>query len=156
MKKIKLTKNQLALVDDEDYEYLSLFSWQAQRIGNGKYRTITWTKRPNRTFLRMHTLIMNPPRGMEVDHIDGNPLNNQKSNLRICTHANNMLNRSKEKGNTTGYKGVSFQKNRYISRIRVNNKEYWIGSFDSPEDAAKAYDDAARIYHGEFAKLNFP
>lgn len=156
MKTINLTQNQIALVDDEDYENLSLFSWQAQKMKNGKYRTATWTPRPNRICVRMHTMIMNPPVGMEVDHIDGNPLNNQKSNLRICTHANNMLNRSKERGNVTGYKGVSPHKSKYQARIRVNNKEYWLGVFDNPEDAATAYDDAARIYHGEFAKLNFP
>lgn len=102
----------------------------------------------------MHRIILNPPRGMFSDHIDGNPLNNQRENLRICNHNQNNFNVGIRKDNKSGFKGVRFRDNRWTSRIRINNKEYHLGSFLNKIEAAIAYNEAAIKYHGEFARLN--
>lgn len=106
-------------------------------------------------------LIMNPPRGMVVDHINGNTLDNRRCNLRVCTHAENARNNTLIKTTTTGYKGVhcakaNGSKKPWRSRIKYNYKEIQLGTFDTKQEAAEAYDIAALKYFGEFAKLNFP
>jgi hypothetical protein len=152
-KKIQLTQNQVALVDDEDFEYLSQWKWYA------RWSTFTETfyaasnKAPMDS---MHAQIMKTPKGMRTDHIDGNTLNNQKSNLRICTHAENLRNRGKGKNNTSGYKGVSKHNKKWRVRIGVDNRVIRYGCYDTPELAARAYDELAKKYFGEFARLNFP
>ncbi len=99
---------------------------------------------------------MKPNKGMVIDHLDGNPLNNKKNNLRICTHAENMRNSKIRINNKSGYKGVSYQENsnNYRASIRFNNIKINIGDFIDPIDAARAYNAAALKYHGEFAHLN--
>ena len=97
MKKIALTKNRFSLVDDEDFEYLSKFKWHAVN-NHGKYYARTAKKVNGKvkcTF--MHRLLIDCPPGLEIDHTDRNPLNNQKSNLRVVTHQENVLNREKAK-----------------------------------------------------------
>lgn len=108
MKKIPLTKGQVALVDDEDYEMVSRYKWYTQDINKTLYaqRMIVTKGTGKRVTMFMHRLIMNTPQGMDTDHIDRNGLNNQKSNLRICTRTQNLLNRGMLKSNTSGYKGV--------------------------------------------------
>jgi hypothetical protein len=105
----------------------------------------------------MHRVIMNAPSGMLVDHRDGNGLNNQKSNLRICNRKQNQQNRPMNSNNKSGYKGVCWNKrsNKWRSGIRVDNKDIFLGSFFCLVKAAKAYDEAAKKYFGEFAYLNF-
>jgi hypothetical protein len=100
---------------------------------------------------------MNVPDGFQIDHIDGDGLNNQKSNLRIGTHQQNIMNRTKQRNNTSGYKGVSFDKstNKFVAQIGYNKKGIHIGSFKTAILAARAYDVEAIKYHGEFANLNF-
>lgn len=99
---------------------------------------------------------MNCPVGMCVDHIDGNPLNNCKNNLRICTQAENQMNRGKTKNNKSGCKGVYWAKQlkKWKSQITINNKQKHLGYYNCPIEAAKAYNSAALLYHKEFAKLN--
>jgi hypothetical protein len=96
------------------------------------------------------------PKGMVIDHLDGNPLNNQKKNLRICTHSENMRNRNLYVNNTSGFKGVYWHKTtkKWMSYIRINKKSLYLGIYTCPIDAAKAYNDAALKYHGEFAHIN--
>lgn len=105
---------------------------------------------------RLHRLIMNAQSGQYVDHINGNKLDDRKSNLRICTNAENMWNRNAQRNNTSGYKGVYRNKptNNWKSIIIVNQKSIHLGYFDDITDAAKAYNEAAIKYHGEFASLN--
>lgn len=95
--------------------------------------------------------------GEEVDHIDGNKLNNTRGNLRIASNAENKMNRDKQSNNTSGYKGVSFHKKykKWRAIIGIQGKSIHLGYFSDAVEAAKAYDDSARKYHGEFARTNF-
>jgi hypothetical protein len=100
---------------------------------------------------------MSAPEGTEVDHIDGNTFDNRRSsNLRLCTHHQNLINKKIQKNNITGFKGVVYrEKNKkYSAQIQCNNKSIHLGMFSNPIDAALAYNAAALKYHGEFARLN--
>jgi len=103
----------------------------------------------------MHRLIMNAPKGVQVDHINGDKLDNRKENLRLCSHRENVLNRPKHKNNTTGYKGVYFNKKRdvYQSFITINGLHKYLGSFQTAEEAYRAYCSAAQVAFGEFAHV---
>jgi len=157
MREIKLTQGKVALVDDEDYEELSRYKWFAQKGGRsfyaGRKLPRNCGKQPAEL---MHRQIMNCPHDMEIDHINGTGLDNRKINLRICTRAQNRRNLKKYKNNTSGYKGVNWKESEqnWQSRINVNKKEKYLGSFNSKEAAAKAYNVAAKELFGEFARLN--
>ena len=101
----------------------------------------------------MHREIMNTSKGLQVDHIDHNGLNNQRSNLRNCTASQNRMN--KICTSRSGYKGVSLNEGLIQSRIKINGNTRHLGYFKTKELAAKAYDIAAKKYQGEFANLNF-
>ena len=164
MKLIKLTKGQFAKVDDEDFEFLSKHKWCADFAPRRNiYYALTWIKRPNSiktTTLRMHRMIMNPPKGMVVDHINGDTLDNRKSNLRICTVQQNVFNSKIQKRNKTGMKGVRFveregRKPKYIAYITNSKRkpiQKYIGFFDTFEEAKNAYLAEAKKVHGEFGK----
>ena len=163
MKKIPLTQGKFALVDDEDFEYLNQFKWFAQKDKLDFYacRQIKVEKGKQRqTKVSMSRDIMKPSKGMQVDHIDGNGLNNQRTNLRICTNAENTKNKEKHKKSKSGFKGVQHNpkkcKKQWEVYIRCNYKSIYVGSYLSREEAAHAYDEAAKKYFGEFACLNFP
>lgn len=153
MKEIKLTRGFVALVDDEDFEELSKSKWCVQPSG---YTFYAMTRKPAGKYkqktIRMHRVVMKTPDGMDTDHIDGNGLNNQKSNLRICTRSQNQFNKGKCRNNTSGYKGVSWFKpmEKWDVRITHNKKQVHIGYFDDKEDAAKAYLEASKKYHKDF------
>lgn len=108
--------------------------------------------------LALHTFIMDAKPGRIIDHIDGDGLNNQRSNLRLSTQCGNNQNRGKSRNNTSGYKGVYWHSHhdKWVASISSNNKRIYLGYFDDPIEAAKAYDAAAEKYHGRFGKLNFP
>jgi hypothetical protein len=155
MKRIKLRYGKYAIVEEELYEYLRKFKWYAiQKPKTGKWYAIGVDKGKKVT---MHRLILGAPNGMQVDHINGNGLDNRRSNLRLATTAQNARNRDKFKNNTTGYKGVSRQKGRrkFRAQIYVNGKAIYLGWYDTPREAALAYDRAARKYHGPFGCTNF-
>jgi hypothetical protein len=157
MKEIQLTQGKVALVDDDMYDYLIQWKWYANNL-SGKFYAIR-NHRENKKFvaqLLMHRFIMNPSKGLVVDHLNGNTLDNRKCNLRVCTYSQNSMNRIKQINNNSGYKGVSWHKNHkiYESRIMSNGVNIHIGSFENIIDAARAYNEAAIKYHGEFANLN--
>jgi len=157
MKEIQLTKGYVALVDDEDFEWLSKFKWYATLQKSGRVSAVRNLLMPcgNRKKQYMHRDLMNAPLDKFVDHIDGNALNNCRANLRLCTNAENQRNRGKNKNNITGYCGVSKKRNGFRAQITVNRKQLYFGTYATIEEAARVYDIAAIKYHGEFAKTNF-
>jgi HNH endonuclease/AP2 domain len=157
-KKIPLANGKgFAVVDDEDFALCSQYKWRILEDENTSY-ALGYTPGPrNGPTIRMHRLVMRANRGEVVDHKNGDGLNNQKSNLRVCTHQKNMWN-SRAKSNTkSGYKGVAWDavKQKWKARIGHNLSSISLGYFDQPIDAAKAYDKAARELRGEFARTNF-
>lgn len=156
MKKIFLTQGKFALVDDEDFNWLNQWKWHYHIDGYAvrNYARIS----PRQGLFLMHRVIVNCPTDKQIDHIDGDGLNNQKFNLRICVQSQNKKNRRTPSNNTTGYKGVWIDKRRgYIwAGINANGKRLHLGTFSDLISAAEAYDGAARKHYGEFARLNFP
>ena len=152
MKTIRLTNGTEAIVDDEDYEELSKYRWS---WGSGYARR--YAKIDGKVYcLGMHRALMNAEKGTEVDHINRNPLDNRKANLRVVSHQENMVNRRKHKNNTTGISGVywSNRYNMYHARIQRKNITYHLGYFVNKEDAAAAYSNAAEKYHSEYRSLD--
>jgi len=149
MKEIKLTKGFVALVDDEDYEYLNQFNWG---ISAYKYAC----RAAGKLRILMHREIMCAAQGQIVDHIDGNCLNNQKVNLRLCSHTQNIRNQKRRRDNSSGFKGVSWDKRlkKWGARIQVNGKPISLGYFSDKKRAAEEYNIAAIQHFGLFAKLN--
>jgi len=151
---IPLTQGKFAIVDAEDYDWLSQYKWcaakdrktyYAQRCKNGK-------------IVRMHREIMRAPKGEICDHRNHNGLNNRKSNLRLCTNAQNQYNKRPKNGCSSRYKGVVLRKDckRWRAKIGFEGKRIHLGYFDDEMAAAMAYDDKAIELFGEFAWLNFP
>jgi AP2 domain-containing protein/HNH endonuclease len=155
MKEISLPQGKVALVDDEDYERLARMCWAAKRRPN---RNVWYAQCDGGPLKgrRMHRILLNfPP--YDIDHKDGDGLNNQKSNLRPATNQQNQRNARLRKDNTTGFKGVKRRaKGRWGAVIRHNGRDLSLGSFATIEEAARAYDRKALEFGGEFARLNFP
>lgn len=149
-----LSNGKKVLVDAEDYEKVIAIDWKYQLHKGKEYvRVQRWVEGKNVTTY-LHSFLMN---GRMVDHINGNGLDCRKQNMRVCSKKQNNMNRSKAKNNTSGYKGAYWRKDRstWQSRISVEGKNVHLGYFPNSEDAARAYDKAARSYYGEFGKLNF-
>jgi len=157
MKEIPLTQGKVAIVDDADYEWLMQWKWCAANFRGKFYAIRAVNEKLKRTTIQMHRQIMDTPPGMETDHINGNSLDNRRENLRVCTVSQNQMNRRTQKNNTSGYKGVSYSKHRkkWFSQIQIDKKRIFLGLFLTPENAARAYDEAAKRYFGEFTKTNF-
>lgn len=153
MREIPLVNGKgVALVDDEDFDALNAFRWRRHPHG---YAITT----PYGRTIYMHRFVLGCFDGGEVDHLNGDKLDNQRANLRTCSRSENMHNTRKSKaGRTSQYKGVSWseKRKRWIARIDVNGKKKMVGSSQYEVAAAVAYDEAAREHHGEFARLNFP
>jgi hypothetical protein len=169
MKEIELSKTgknkglYVALVDDADYEWLNQFNWSVLSVrSGGKYANRVAGKRPNRLHLRMHRVVMGiTDPNVQVDHRDGNGLNNCRSNLRVATPSQNGMNRQKHKlyGNkptTSKYKGVRWHKRdeKWYTQAQLNGKHFSIGYFDNEDEAARAYNKFAKEHFGGFARLN--
>jgi hypothetical protein len=156
MKEVLLYGGLVALVDDADYELVSQYKWHAKR-----WRTTFYAGAclPGHHHLRMHRLILGAPAGIEVDHQDRDGLNNQRGNIRLATHSQNQANAIKHplfKGRgTSTFKGVTrMPYGRWVARICVDREWKYLGYFASESDAALAYNNAALLHFGEFARLN--
>lgn len=145
---IPLTMDQVALVDASDFPYLMKFNWHAKKVPNGFYASRSGSGKT----VRMHRELMGFPEN-EVDHINGNPLDNRRSNLRLATVRQNRYNSRKRMDNTSGFKGVYKQGSKWNARISVNSKLVGLGTFKDKESAYKAYCAAAIIHAGIFARL---
>lgn len=156
MRTIPLTQGKIALVDDSDYEWLNQRKWYAARDRYTFY--VLRGARHKCTSEQMHRLILGlqPGDKRQCDHIDGNGLNNVRSNLRVCTVTQNQRSSRKLRGGTSKYKGVfwNYANSKWLSAIRTNKERIYLGSFDSEIDAARAYDIAALKYHGDFSVTN--
>jgi hypothetical protein len=159
-RRIYLGEGEWTILDQKDYYCFGDFKWTIS--GNGKkfYATRFVKIGPGKTkTLRLHREIMQAPKDLLVDHRNSNPLDNRRENLRLATHSQNTCNRQiYNKKGSSQFRGVQFRKDRgrWVGIIYHNKKLIWLGSFDSEIEAAKAYDEAAKKYHGEFARLNFP
>lgn len=156
MKEIKISSTKypgkIALVDDEDYEYLNQWNWMLAVQPKTSY-AVAWI---NNKSIKMHRLIMkvNGHKNI-VDHKNRNGLDNQKHNLRICTHSQNNSNRIKRKECTSKYLGVhKGYKNRYVVCSCKDGKSVYGGTYDNESDAALSYNKLALSLHGEFDRLN--
>jgi len=155
---IKLTQGQYAIVDQQDFEALNLFKWCAAKDYDTFY-AIRYARINNKnTTIKMHRQIMNAKENDIVDHHDKNGLNNTRENLRIATAAQNNANsrRGMNRGKSK-YKGVCRDERcgKWRAGIKCEGKHIHLGMFEDEIEAAKAYDEAAKKYHGEFAVLNF-
>lgn len=155
MKEIQISKGYVALVDDADFERVNAVKWYASEKEQTVYARRS--ARARQKAVLMHRYILNLNDDIHVDHRDGNGLNNQRLNLRTATRAQNMSNRGAQRDNKSGFKGVlKTRSGRWQAAIRCRRAYYYIGLFDDPVQAAKAYDGKALELHGEFAYLNFP
>lgn len=161
MKKIPLTKGKFAIVDDEDFEWLSQWKWSYKKNQCGQEYARRSSKRDaygKVSTILMHRVILDAPDGMLVDHINHDGLNNTRKNIRICNRRQNSMNMEKSVGYSSKFKGVAWHKNnkRWVASIRINYFRKHLGSFSREEDAAEAYDSAAIKHFKEFACINFP
>ena len=148
MAEIELTQGKVALVDDADYGWLSEWKWRVKKSDNTCYAQTG-------NGVLMHRVILQAPRGMCGDHINGNGLDNRRSNLRLCTNKQNVRNQHKTFG-TSEYKGVYWDKDRckWKSQIMCDTVKINLGRYIDETDAAIAYDIASLRLFGEYAKTN--
>lgn len=150
---VVLTQNQLAVVDAADIAMVSKHRWFAHKNKNSRtYYAHTNTRVAGKmTCLRMHRLVCGATGSEEVDHLDGNGLNNTRINLRVASHAENTRNRKRPVSSKSPYKGVSCIRGVWRARIWVNGKNKTLGVFATPEEASLAYFKAAKHFFGDFA-----
>lgn len=141
-------KKQDVLIDDCDLTLMSERHWTL----NSGY-VVFWQRGKAKS---LHRILMGEPVGMEVDHINGNPLDNRRSNLRVCTRRENLQNRRVYRKRLGKFKGLNFRKNSIAAQITFRGQVIYLGDYQTDIAAARAYDAAAREFFGEFACLNFP
>jgi hypothetical protein len=158
MKQIELTQGQVAIVDDWWYDELNQYKWFAARWRGAKsFYAVRNSKSflGKKTIVLMHAVIAGTPKGMKTDHQNRNTLDNREENLRVCTNSQNHMNSGKHADNTSGYKGVYKFRRGWRALIGINGKLKYLGAYSTTEEAARAYDEAAKRLHGKFAILNF-
>lgn len=150
-KRILLTQGRFAIVDESDYDYLSQMKWNYSKTAHNYYART----KINGSNKYMHRIIMKEPDGLQIDHINGDTIDNRRCNLRICTNQENARNSKSRKGKSK-YKGITWSKRdlNWKAQIQVNYVNYHIGYYDTEEEAALAYNKEAIKRFGEFAKIN--
>jgi hypothetical protein len=161
MKQVPITQGYFALVDEEDFGRVSKFKWTADVRKNGVYVKRYMERNVDgkrvRSVLYLHHFVLGIQGGVLVDHVKGNPLDNRKKKLRVCTQAENARNAKIGRNNTHGYKGLVLRPSgRWGCQLMFKGKHVCVGTFDTKEEAARAYDTKAKELFGEFANLNFP
>lgn len=153
---IPLTKGYEAIIDAADVSLVERWNWAARVKPNAVYAFRTSQRNGKKSDIKLHRFILSAPADLDVDHINGNGLDNRRENIRLATPSENMRNRGPNCRNTSGFKGVSFHKltAKWESRIWSEGKQVVLGYFDTPELAHDAYVEAARRYHGAFAKAS--
>lgn len=153
---IPLTQGKFALVDDEDFDEINHYKWCAVKVAKRGNRDIFYAKNTVQK-IYMHRSFTHLEEYEEIDHFDGDTLNNRKSNLRIVSKLGNSYNRKISDRNKSGFKGVATtESDTYSVRLSIQYKMAYIGTFSSPEEAAKAYDSAVRMRRGNLGTYNFP
>lgn len=162
-KRIPLTQAQMTIVDDEDYEWLLRWRWYYVHEVRGGYAVRSqWEKATKtRKRIQMSRVIMRrfckqDLTGLIVDHINGNALDNRRCNLRVCTVRENAYNRKPNANSSSQYRGVTWlgHKGKWQAGIKVDGRNHHLGQFDDEKAAARAYDRAAALHFGEYARLN--
>jgi hypothetical protein len=162
-KEIPLSKGQVAIVDDDDFERVNQYNWHVlfSRSSGVFYASTKWTINHKRVYVSLHSFILNFPKGKQIDHINHDPLDNRKCNLRLCTNQQNSFNKGPReymdgRVKTSLYKGVSWKKRnkKWCAQIMVDGKKKHIGLYKEEKEAAKAYNEFAKRLFGDFAYLN--
>lgn len=144
---IPLTRNKSAIIDNEDLPVIGNRKWHCTANGYA-------AQRRGKNIVWMHRVIMDTPVGMDTDHINGDRLDNRRSNLRFATRSQNMINTSRRADNKSGHKGVTWsdRNHKWYACIRVSGKSISLGFYDSIYDASNAYKNASLKYFGDFAR----
>jgi hypothetical protein len=157
MREIQLTQGLFSLVDDDDYQKLSSYNWSANCLG-GRYYAVARLPGKKGVTVLLHRFLLSADSGAYIDHINGDTLDNRRSNLRACTNSQNSRNSRKlaTKKTSSKYKGVCLPKRskKWLAYITVDRRRINLGSFTTEVEAAKAYNEAAVKLFGEFARLN--
>jgi len=150
---IPISRGYFVTIDKEDHERVTQWKWTALPAPRTVYaRRNVLGPNGKQKSLYLHRFIMQAQDGCDVDHIDGNGLNCTKANMRICSRAQNAQNQKKRRDNSSGLKGASWQKNakKWQANITFEKRQYWLGLFDTKEEAHAAYLAAAKLLHKEF------
>lgn len=155
IREIQLTRGLITLIDEADYEWVSRRIWHESSGGYATTRKFDseWVRGTPRK-VAMHRMMLNPPPGLEVDHINGNRLDNRRENLRLVTRSQNICN-SRNRPNKWGLRGVYYhsQSALWVARITIQRKTHYLGYYKTAEEAHEAYKKAAINYHGEYARV---
>lgn len=152
---VPLTKGKSAVIDSVDAERVKQFNWYAVKDHGRSWRARSTIPGDSRHSIFLHQFILEAELGSEIDHKNGNPLDNRRANLRFVSQTQNRWNQGKRRDNASGFIGVSFHRGKWRAFIHMNGNHHHLGYFDSPEAAAHARDKAVREGHGEFARTNF-
>ena len=158
--KIPLSQNKFATIDAEDFQRVNQFKWYCTKLGyaaHGIYEKGSGRRNRKSSIMLLHRFILNTPEGKIIDHANRNPLDNRKSNLRICNQSQNLANSKLATTNKSGYKGVCWHalgKGYWRASITVHQKHKFIGLYNTRTEAALAYNRAAEKYFGEYARGN--
>ena len=155
---VPLSQGKFAIVDAEGWEKVKNYKWcYGGGPRNGYALKAIWDKRSKkRSTTTMHRFLFEDTLGKDIDHINGDKLDNRYSNLRLCEKHENLKNRGKNKNNTSGFKGVTWNKiaKKWMAQIMVEGKYKYLGVFADKEEAARAYNEAAVKLHNQFANIN--